>query len=211
MFDDLDWPLNASRGLSSIAEFLVYSIIKTKDNLQLFTPWQLSMSCYSALFKYFDTRRLATANIAHEHSCRSGRGRPCKNFHMISMQTLMLLVIPCGHYVKGLKISGTGTPVLLRGVIYDHPPPRNTPFFYVCCCVKFGRSNQIKSNLYFLSQTVRLYLQRSVVKNWPLASCFSMSLRVIGTNTGSKFAKLSTAVHLTLTLKGSPHNSVMAK
>jgi len=41
MFDDLDWPLNASRGLSAIAEFLVFTF-QYWINLQL--RWKLLWS-----------------------------------------------------------------------------------------------------------------------------------------------------------------------
>jgi len=34
MFGDLDWPLNASRGLSAVAEFLVYGSPLSMSTLQ---------------------------------------------------------------------------------------------------------------------------------------------------------------------------------
>jgi len=33
MFGDLDWPLNASRGLSAIAEFLVRYVVNTRKQV----------------------------------------------------------------------------------------------------------------------------------------------------------------------------------
>jgi len=44
MFGDLDWPLNASRGLTAIAEFLVNTVITDSDVSKLTTNKCISIS-----------------------------------------------------------------------------------------------------------------------------------------------------------------------
>jgi len=44
MFGDLDWPVNTSRGLSAIAEFLVNTVITDSDVSKLTTNKCISIS-----------------------------------------------------------------------------------------------------------------------------------------------------------------------